>query len=197
MRIYRAKYYAILLLLIIAALILCGLQSCSTEKNFVKYHNKHDSTSAKYCVSWYPIQEKVITKRVYKPGETKIIKGEDRVIYANCDSAYQAAYDEAARNGKKGEKISVKNIPIHIPTRVDTIFLDSIIVKESTAKLDIASNKINSLQMAVVKQNDESVKIIADKDKWKRRSMWLGAIDALLLIFFVGFRMLKKYIPFL
>lgn len=177
-------------------LILCGLQSCSTEKNFVKYHNKHDSTSAKYCLSWYPIHEKVTTRTVYKPGTPKIIKGEEHVIYANCDSAYQAAYDEMARSGKKEKKIVVKRVAIPIPTQVDTFFVDSTIVKESTAKLDIADNKINNLQIAIAQQKQESAKIISDRDKWKGRSMWMGVGYAVILLVFVARKMLKKYLPF-
>lgn len=191
MKVYPAKYYAIILLLTIAVLIMCGLQSCSTEKNFVKYHNNHDSTSAKYCSSWYPIQEKIITKRIYKPGETKIIKGEDHVIYANCDSAYQAAYEEMARSGKKNQKIVVKNIPIYIPTRVDTIFLDSTIVKESTAKLDIADDRINTLKINWAKQKEQSDKNLSDKNKWKKIASWEGVGYALLLIGVFGKRVLK------
>lgn len=197
MRKHPPKYFAIIGLLIIAALILYGLQSCSTEKNFVKYHNKHDTTAAKYCLSWCPIHEKVTTRTVYKPGTPKIIKGEEHVIYANCDSAYQAAYDEMARSGKKDKKIVVKNIAIPIPTQVDTFFVDSTIVKESTAKLDIADNKINNLQIALAKQKDESIKTMTEKTKWLHRSMWLGGGYALMLIIFVGYKVLKKYIPFL
>lgn len=195
MKIYQSKYYAIILLLIIVALILCGLQSCSTEKNFVKYHNNHDITSAKYCSSWYPIEEKITTKTIYKPGATKIIKGEDHVFYANCDSAYQAAYDEMARSGKKDQKIVVKDIPVYIPTseRVDTFFKDSVVIKESTAKLDVADNKINALQTTLEKQKEENTLLIADKDRWKKLAWKEGIGIALVIVGFVGFKMVKKY----
>ncbi len=179
----------IIIIIVLSAIMV----SCSTEKNFVKYHNNHDTTSAKYCSSWYPMQEKISTRTIYKPGTTRTIKGEDHVIYANCDSAYQAAYDEMARSGKKDQKIVVKNIPVFIPTseRVDTFFKDSVIIKESTAKLDIANGKINALQKLIVKQNEDTTKIVAEKDKWKKIGRNEGIVLALIVLTFVGSKVIK------
>lgn len=151
--------------------------SCATEKGFVKFKNKRDSTAANYCSIWYPIVQNTTVETKYVKGKTDTVKGDPVFIYADCDSAYRAA---VAESKKTGNPVVVQRVPVYIPSftteRVDTIFKDSTIVKESTAKLALANDRILALQGKLDVQIKATEKETAEKKTWRKGALWEGGI---------------------
>jgi len=165
------------------------LTGCASEKNFVKFHDKRakdkrDTIAAGHCLVWYPINATTKVETKYVPGRPDTIYTHGDTVYANCDSAYQAAVVYAIAHGTK---VIVKNIPIKVPgsqiiTRVDSFFKDSTVIQESMARLQIATERINSWKAKFEDQQQSTAKENSAKKSWRKAAIWEGAILLLILI---------------
>lgn len=183
---YNAKHHAYGIIVLIIALVVSVLvSSCATEKNFVKFHDRHDTVAIGHCAEWVPIKERIVQgKTIYRPGKT--IKGKDVVIYADFDSAYQAAVKEAGKNGK----VVIKKIAVKIPQsiRVDTIKIPEIHYQENTAKIIFMQSQLTA-------ETQKSNKLSDSYHKWKKRALYEGGFIGVLALLtaFSVYRKISKY----
>ena len=134
---YRVTFTELPIVLLLLLFLMGG---CVTERNFVKFQQKKDNVAAGYCATWYPPKDSTHEKIVYKPGKPIETPGE--VVYANCDSAYQAALDWAAAHGTK---VKVPNLPVPCPpsvNRVDTVIDTKVVYVENTARVKDLTYKL-------------------------------------------------------
>jgi hypothetical protein len=150
-----------------------ALASCSNERHFVKFHDKNDGKAAKYCAAWYPVKDSIHERITYKPGETILIPGETK--YANCDSAYIAALDEAVRTGTH---VVVQKVAIPCPPSSvthDTVDREKIVYVENTALVSAQAAQI-------VDKTKLADQYKAGFQKWRSRAVWAGAIIGLEIV---------------
>jgi hypothetical protein len=177
-------------------MVLSGLFSCKTEKNFngyiAKVYAKVDSPRigriAEKCALLFPVVESDSSKLVYLPGKPYAVPGETQYINADCSDAVKAALDDAAKGIVNKAPVIIKvRVPVY--KQVDTAELIKTITKKSTADIVAAQGRNNALQQ----QNNAIVgdlKVMtADKDKyksekksWEYRALWTWGILAALLI---------------
>lgn len=155
-------------------LIATVLASCSSERRFVRFHDKNDSKAAKHCAVWYPVKDSIHERITYRTGKPIILPGETK--YANCDSAYIAALDEAARTGKR---IVVQRVAVPCPPSTithDTVYNEKVVYSENTALVTAQAADI-----AVYKTGFY---------KWRSRAIWAGVA---LIIVLLGLIVLGYY----
>ncbi len=152
------------------------ISSCANEKKFVRFHDKNPKEAIGHCLVWNPsIIDSVHEKIVYKPGKPQIIPGE--TIYADCDSAYQAAYDEAIKLGLK--KVVVKKVAVPCPPSTithDSVFMDRYERIRYMAIEDSLKVGLMKANVATGVANNETAKY---KNK-ARRNFW--ALIALIVL---------------
>lgn len=191
----RPKYLALLLVFFILVLVYLGLASCATETNFKVFHAKHDTTAAKYCGVWYPVESKTIVTTKYKEGIPYAVH-DTSTVYKNCDSAYIAGYDEALSQFDKKKKNH--KFPVFVPpatpiSRVDTFFKDIAVLQKSTADSVIAAGRYATLYDQYQKQASLTATTDVEKRKWKAYAMregygYLAVILASSALFYVKMR---------
>ncbi len=137
-------------------ILIATLASCTTERHFVRFHDKNDSKAAKHCAVWYPVKDSIHERITYRTGKPIILPGETK--YANCDSAYKAALGEAARTGKR---IVVPRVAVPCPPSTithDTVYNEKVVYSENTALVTAQAADI-----AVYKTGFY---------KWRSRAIW-------------------------
>lgn len=169
-------------LICLAVMLTLMFSSCANEKKFVRFHDKKPDKAINYCLVWNPAKDSVHETVVFKPGKPKIIQGE--TIYADCDSAYKAAYDEAAKLGLK--VIKVKKVAVTCPPSInihDTVAIDKYVQVRYTKIED-------SLKSGWNKANAETAKFKS------RSSKYLYVLIALLSlnIVYIAAKIYKKSI---
>ncbi len=159
-----------LLVLVGSALLLSG---CANEKHFVRFHDKHEAKALEHIVRWYPNRDSVREIFTYLPGKRDTLPGE--IIYANCDSAYIAALDEAA---KMGVKVVVKRVAVPCPPSTaihDTLYRDKSVYTTNTKR-----ERQLELQCRTATEGEQ--KAIATMRKWRKGAIVEGSILAVLVV---------------
>ena len=163
------------LLLICVLLASCGVRH--KEKKFVQFHDYHNDIAVRWCAKWYPTKDSIHEQVFYQPGDTITIEGE--TIYANCDSAYLAALDEAAKNGTK---VIVKNVAV--PTYTKLVH-DTVKVRYDNYITD--TKQLTALQAQYSQQTE---RLAVSKDKL-HTSRIVAGIEAILLLLVGAFTYFK------
>lgn len=161
--------------LILLLISVTFITSCANERKFVKFHDNNEITAAGHCASWYPNKDSVHQETFFREGEKKYIPGP--VIYANCDSAYVAALNEAVRLGNAG---NIKVPPVKIPCPPSTQKHDTI--------REVRYERVNNTAMEVYLRGELSIKTnladnkTAEAKKWKTRATYEGGFILFLII---------------
>ncbi len=145
--------------------------ACNTQKQAARMIGKHGAVHpeilAKVCANNYPVKESTRVETRYIKGETITTPGE--IIEVDCDTVI---------NVKKyiGNKVTIP-CP-EIKKQVDTIYKDSIVIVENTARwkdLDGINDGLISDMDDLTLKNDKI-------KKWLWRSGILNAVLILLII---------------
>jgi hypothetical protein len=174
-----------LILLLLMSIIFSG---CATERGFVKYHDKNDSTAAGHCAVWYPVKEKVTERIVEGKSDTQYVEG--NIVYADCDSAYRAALDEAA---KYGGNVIVQKVAVPGPRGIvvhDTVKDTKTVVVENTARVTQLQDQLGARSAERDKYNTAYV-------KWKKRAVKEGVGLAVILLGGVAYGYYKMKMSYL
>lgn len=159
-----------LLVLVGSALLLSG---CANEKKFVRFHDKHEAKALEHIVRWYPTRDSIIERVTVLPGRVDTIAGQ--VLFANCDSAYLAALDEAAR---MGVKVVVKRVAVPCPPSTsvhDTVYRDKSVYTTNTAR-----ERQLELQCKTATEGEQ--KALASMRKWRKGAYIEGGILAAIVV---------------
>jgi len=177
--------------LAIAALLL--LSSCATETNYVRFHTKNPQRSAELNVVWYPNHDSVTIKTEYRPGKPYPVKSDPTYIFANCDSAYRAAYDEAIRLGQKG-RVVVPPVRIPLPPnthQVDTIAIQELIIRQQTSQIEALRYQLGESRDETAKQRERANTYQAAYAKRGGKIRYMAAGYGLLALLAIGWGYFK------
>jgi len=173
--------------LAVAALLL--LTGCATETNYVRFHTKNPQRSAELNYVWYPVKDSVTIKTEYRPGKPYPVKGDPTYIFANCDSAYQSAYDEAIRLGQKG-KVVVPPVRVLLPPnthQVDTIASMELIIREATSLAEGLRYELGKSFDETAKERERGNTYQAGYNKARKRNYYMASGYALLFMAAIGY----------
>jgi len=183
--------------LAVAALLL--MSSCATETNYVRFHTKNPQRSAELNYVWFPVKDSVTIKTEYRPGKPYAVKGDPMYIFANCDSAYQAAYDEAIRLGQKG-KVVVPPVRLPLPPnthQVDTIASMALIIREATSLAEGLRYELGKSYDETAKERERGNTYQAGYNKARKRNYYMAAGYGFLLLLAMGwgyFKLQSQYL---
>lgn len=126
-------------------IIVFGVTSCTTERNAIKYFDKHQLVAADYCAGKYPVIP-------------TYIKGKDSIIEKTVEVKGDSI---PCPPNEKGEVVKVKcpdaKLVYQERWRTDTI------TKENTAKLSALQIRYNDLDKQHAIQSDR----LTDAIKWR------------------------------
>ena len=177
---------------VIIMLCLC-MASCTTERSFVKYHDKCVSSKdtsksmkpLKWFKAWYPFNPttKTVIKTVNGKPDTVTLAGE--TVYADCSTAVISALDEASK-----KHVAVKCPPSKIIHVKDIVYVkDSTVGETPDYKLIVMRYGVITADLS--KQTDETNKYKASTSNWRGRALWTWTSLLLIAIFIVGFKYFK------
>lgn len=174
---YKRLSPALVLLIIIAILLACGLIfGCNSPKRMLGKFNalaakcekrkKTDTIPVFWSLQKFPPQTKTTTKYKNIPGKTQIVPGKTVYVVYNCDSAIQS------EKGKVKPGVAIKEIRIPVPEylEVDTALIIQNITSEDNRRISLMNVEFSDLNDKYIKAMDLASKYKQDMEKAKENS---------------------------
>ena len=167
------KYFAKLLLLVVAALIglflAFGMSGCVTQHKVAKYLDKHPIVGTEYCEAKHPCKDSVHESIRYVEGEP-IITVHDSLVYDTVTNTVQ--------------KVVVKYVTKTL-TRIDTVYNDKVVYQTDKAKETL-------LQAKLATATQQNATHAANAVKWRKWAIW-GLIALVMLALFDAMYIYYKF----
>lgn len=164
----------------ILVLLTALLGSCTSIRKAERKLDKKPLERARYCAMNYPVQESKTTNTEYLPGKPVLVPGEPIYVTVDCDSAYDAAYKDAAMQGGTRKPLTIR-VPVPVYKQVDTQAIETTVVKKDSAAIAVlqGANEQHKEEILDLRTKlDRKDKTIASQGK----AMTWGLIIGLVLI---------------